>query len=91
MDTPNKTTSPTKRPVRKNYSHDKADRNKERRRDEAEVRTDEYHSLTIAQRITRAKSRPGQSAKEIARLERQLKDSEWQKAQKVTATKAKAA
>jgi hypothetical protein len=42
------------------------------KRKEAETRQAEYDSLTISQRIERAKSRRGQSKKEITRLKGKL-------------------
>ena len=38
------------------------------KREEAEARQAEYDKLSIDQKIKRAKSRPGESKKEIARL-----------------------
>lgn len=74
---------------RANYSHAKADARKHKRRDEAEDRQIEHDSLTPDEKIAKAKSRRGESKREIARLTKGL---EWEKAQKVTAAaKAKAA
>lgn len=65
----NKTTTPNKRPVKVNgYSHRKADARKDRRRDEADARQDKYDSLTVEQKISRAKKRRGKSEREINRL-----------------------
>lgn len=50
-------------PTRKNFLN----RSKQRR-EEAEIRQDEYDALTPAQKITRAQSRVGNSKKELGRL-----------------------
>ncbi len=42
--------------------------NRNRKRTEAEARQREYAGLTVAQKIKRAKSRPGESKRELARL-----------------------
>lgn len=64
--------------VREHYSHEKAD-----------ARNRHYQSLSTADKLKLAKSRPGESKKEVARLTQRL---EWEKAQKVTAAaKAKEA
>lgn len=74
---------------RANYSHAKADARKHKRRDEAEDRQIEHDSLTTSEKLAKAKSRRGESKREIARLSKGL---EWEKAQKVTAAaKAKEA
>lgn len=67
---------------RKHYSHEKADARKAKRRAEGEARQKEHDKLTTSQKIALAKSRPGNSAREIARLTKKL---EWEKAQKATA------
>lgn len=75
--------------VREHYSHEKADARKDKRRQEAEARNRHYQSLSTADKLKLAKSRPGESKKEVARLTQRL---EWEKAQKVTAAaKAKEA
>ncbi len=43
-------------------------KNRARRREEAEARQAEYDSLTTAQKIKRAQSRRGNSARELGRL-----------------------
>ena len=74
---------------RAHYSHDKADARKDKRRQEAEDRDFEHSKLTPTQKIAKAKSRRGESKREIARLNKGL---EWEKAQKITAAaKAKEA
>ena len=74
---------------REHYSHAKADARKDKRRDEAEDRQFKHDGLTTDQKIAKAKSRRGESKREIARLTKGL---EWEKAQKVTAAaKAKEA
>ena len=56
---------------RGSYSHAKANARRNKRRQEAEARQREYDSLPISKRIKLAKSRPGDSKKEIARLKKQ--------------------
>jgi hypothetical protein len=74
---------------REHYSHAKADARKNKRRDEAEDRQIEHDVLDTDDKIAKAKSRRGESKREIARLTKGL---EWEKAQKVTAAaKAKQA
>ncbi len=74
---------------REHYSHEKADQRKDKRRREAEARDFEHSKLTPNQKIAKAKSRRGESKREIARLNKGL---EWEKAQKITAAaKAKEA
>lgn len=77
--------------ARQVYSHAIADAKKDKRRQQAEDRQFKYDGLTLNQKLARAKARVaegfGNCAREIARLEKQLKDAEWQKAQKVTAAK----
>jgi hypothetical protein len=68
--------------VREHYSHEKANARKDKRRQEAEARQRHYNSLSTADKIALAKSRPGESKREVARLTQRL---EWEKAQKVTA------
>jgi len=70
MDTPNKEKSTRK--GREHYSHDKADARRDKRRQEAEARQRTYEGLTIKARIALAKSRPGESKRELARLEKLL-------------------
>lgn len=41
-------------------------------RDQAEERQRAYDALSTEEKITRAKGRPGRSAREIARLEKKL-------------------
>lgn len=43
--------------------------NRKRRREEAEKRQAKYDNLTLEEKIQRAKLRPGNCAKELARLE----------------------
>src|SRR5512137_838518 len=75
--------------VREHYSHEKADARQDKRRQEAEARQRHYSSLSTADKLALAKSRPGESKREVARLTKRL---EWEKAQKVTAAaKAKEA
>jgi len=57
---------------RNHYSHAKADAKKDRRRREAEARGREYAGLSITDRIDLAKSRRGESKREVARLEKLL-------------------
>ena len=74
---------------REHYSHAKADARKDKRRDAAEDRQIEHDSLTTDEKLAKAKSRRGESKREVARLSKGL---EWEKAQKVTAAaKAKQA
>jgi len=53
---------------REHYSHAKADARKDKRRQEAESRQREYDALSVQGKIARAKSRPGESKREVARL-----------------------
>jgi len=53
---------------REHYSHAKLDARNDKRRQEAAARQRHYESLTIAQRIALAKSRPGENKRELARL-----------------------
>ncbi len=55
---------------RKQYSSLKSKARKAKRKQEALARQSEYNKLTTKQKITRAKSRPGDSKKEIARLKK---------------------
>lgn len=77
--------------VRKVYTHAKADARQAKKNKEADIRQSKHDALTIAQKLAKAKARVakglGNCTREIARLEKQLKDAEWQKAQKVTAAK----
>ncbi len=62
-------------PVRKgreHYSHDKADARIDKRRQEADARERVYDGLTIPAKIALAKSRRGESKREIAKLEKAL-------------------
>lgn len=74
--------------VREHYSHEKADARQDKRRQEAEARQRHYSSLSTADKLKLAQSRPGESKREVARLTKRL---EWEKAQKVTAAAAKTA
>ncbi len=58
---------------REHYSHAKADAHKAKLREQAEDRQDIHNKLSIAQKIAKAKSRRGESKREIARLEKQAK------------------
>ena len=42
---------------------------RKQKREEAEIRQKEYNSLTTEQKIARAKGRPGESKRELKRLE----------------------
>lgn len=53
---------------RSDYSNLKAKARKDRRRQEAAARQRDYDKLTVPQKIARAKSRPGESKKELAKL-----------------------
>lgn len=78
--------------VRKVYTHAKADARQAKKNKEADIRQSKHDALTIAQKLAKAKARVakglGNCTREIARLEKQLKDAEWTKAQKVTAAAA---
>lgn len=65
---------------RSNYRF-KAVSHKDKRRQDAEARQRDHDSLSKKDKIAKAKSRRGESKKEIARLTKGL---EWDKAQKVT-------
>lgn len=67
MDTPNK--EKTSKKGRESYSHAKADARRDKRRQEAEARQHTYDGLSIKARIALVKSRPGESKRELARLE----------------------
>jgi len=86
MDTPNK--EKTSKKGRESYSHAKADARRDKRRQEAEARQRTYDGLSIKARIALIKSRPGESKRETARINKGL---EWAKAQAVTAAQAKKA
>ncbi len=74
---------------RKSYSFVKQQARRDKRRQEAEARDRHYQSLSTADKLKLAQSRPGESKREVARLTKRL---EWEKAQKVTAAaQAKAA
>ena len=45
---------------------------REAKRDEGEARTDRYNRLSTSEKIKLAKSRPGESKREVARLEARL-------------------
>lgn len=53
---------------REHYSHAILDAKKDKRRKEGEERDWEHKQMTIAQRISKAKSRRGESKKELVRL-----------------------
>ncbi len=53
---------------REHYSHEKANARIDKRRQEAEARQREYAKLTVDQKLTLAKSRRGESKREVARL-----------------------
>lgn len=57
---------------REHYSHDKADARVDKRRQEADARERVYDGLTIPAKIALAKSRRGESKREIAKLEKAL-------------------
>jgi hypothetical protein len=57
---------------RKSYRNAKLHARISNRRQEAEARQREYDGLSISARIARAKSRQGESKREIARLEKAL-------------------
>lgn len=57
---------------RTHYSHAKADARQDRKRQAAEARQRAYDSLSVPKRIELAKSRRGESKREIARLEKLL-------------------
>lgn len=63
----------TSRKGRQHYSHVKSDAKLAKRQEAAEDRQDEHNSLTTAEKIEKAKSRRGESKREIARLEKRLK------------------
>lgn len=65
-------TQTPKRGKTNGYNSIKLHMKKDRKRSEAEVRQEEYNSLTVKERIKRAKSRRGESKKELARLEKLL-------------------
>lgn len=66
MDTPKEKTT---RKARQSYTHAKADARRDKRRQEAEARQRVYDGLSIKDRLALAKSRPGSSKREVARLE----------------------
>ena len=70
------------RKSRSRYSHAKGNIRKNTRREEAGERQSYYDSLTTNAKLAKAKSRRGESKREVARLTKGL---EWDKAQKVTA------
>lgn len=78
MDTPKKEANSSK--GRKHYSHAILDAKKDKRREEGEARQREHDKLTTAQKIALAKSRPGESKREIARLTKKLEQEKAQKA-----------
>ncbi len=41
-----------------------------RKREEVRMRNEKYHAMSLNEQITRAKSRPGASRREIVRLEK---------------------
>lgn len=55
------------------YSSTKLHARRDKRRHEAEARQGEYDKLTVAQRLLRAKKSPGQSKREIIKLEKLAK------------------
>ena len=57
---------------------------KDAKRQEAEARQREHNSLTLSEKIEKAKSRRGESKKELARLAAQVPKAEWDKAMKVS-------
>lgn len=59
---------------REQYSHVKADAHRDKRREQADVRQSKYEALSIPAKIARAKSRRGDSKKELARLLKILKN-----------------
>ena len=65
-------TGATVKKGREHYSHDKADARVDKRRQEADAREREYDGLTIPAKIARAKSRRGESKRELAKLEKAL-------------------
>jgi len=76
---------------RGHYSHAKADKAKAQRRDEAFERQLEHESLSTSEQIQKAKSRRGESKKEIARLKARLaKEVENAKGEKKVLTPKKA-
>ena len=56
--------------ARTSYSHRKSDARKERKQMEAINRQAKYDALTIAEKVTLALSRRGQSKRELARLKK---------------------
>ena len=58
--------------IREHYSHAKADARKDKRSAEAHARQLKYDDMTIKQQMTLAKSRPGESKKELAKLTAKL-------------------
>ena len=70
---------------REQYTHAKADARKDLRREEAEDRQAAYDALSITAKIARAKSRRGESKRELLRLSKKTDKAEWDKAQAVTA------
>jgi hypothetical protein len=57
----------TSKKGRESYSHAKADARKAKRREEAEIRQSDHDSLTVSEKIAKAKKRGG-SVRELLRL-----------------------
>ncbi len=53
---------------REHYSHEKADARIKKRQDEADNRQFKYDGLTVDQKLALAKSRRGESKREVTRL-----------------------
>jgi len=56
------------------YSQYKANARRERKRDDAELRQSQYDSLSLLEKIALVKSRPGNSKRELTRLEKALEE-----------------
>ena len=64
----NTPTTDTKKKGRESYSHAKAYARKAKRREEAEIRQDKYDSLSLREKLAKANKAPGNSKRELARL-----------------------
>lgn len=60
--------------ARSSNAHTSTNADSQRKREEAAIRQAEYSALTIEQKIARASSRRGESRRELARLNAQLKE-----------------
>lgn len=65
----NKNMETTGQRKKNGYTHRKLDARIEMRRDDAELRNEQYNELSTDEKIALAKSRRGESKRELARLE----------------------